>query len=138
MQKDELEKIIKTKLEEGLSLSKVQDFLAKEHSFNISFMDLRLLASDLEIIWKEDKRTPVANDNPIQEEEGEVSNDVIIELNSVKKPNEALSGSAKFPSGKFIQWAIDQLGQLSIADGGDKLEQEEIIAFQNALKEKLS
>ena len=52
MDSDAIKKFIAEKVPQGYSLSKIQDML-KEQKVNITFMELRLLASEIESdIWK--------------------------------------------------------------------------------------
>ena len=74
MDNNEIKKFIAEKVPQGYSLSKIQDML-KEQNVNITFMELRLLASEIESgIWKETeakadaakkKETPAAAEEPL-------------------------------------------------------------------------
>ena len=74
MDNNEIKKFIAEKVPQGYSLSKIQDML-KEQKVNITFMELRLLASEIESgIWKETeakadaakkKEAPAAAEEPL-------------------------------------------------------------------------
>ncbi len=52
MDQKQIKEFIAKKVPEGYSLSKIQDML-KEQNVNITFMELRLLASEIEeSVWK--------------------------------------------------------------------------------------
>ena len=67
MTTDEIKKFIAEKVPEGYSLSKIQDML-KAENVNITFMELRLLASEIEEeVWKAEdakKEAEEAKKNP--------------------------------------------------------------------------
>ena len=62
MDQKQIKEFIAQKVPEGYSLSKIQDML-KDQGVHITFMELRLLASEIEEqVWKETEKTQAAQD----------------------------------------------------------------------------
>jgi len=78
MEKEQMKKFIAEKVSAGLSLSKIQELLASEQGVRITFMELRMIAAEIESVdWSktdkpEPKPTPkeLSKDTP-QDEGGE-------------------------------------------------------------------
>ena len=65
MTNEERDSLIMDKLNEGMSLSDVQKLLEKEHGLRMTYLELRLLAADLQINWqKQDKPKPTQPSEP--------------------------------------------------------------------------
>ncbi len=114
MEQLELKKNVAKLLSEKKTLSEIQDILKCEFSHSMTFLDLRLLASELEgIDWKQ--FDPV-KEEITEEEEVELVGDgkTHIEISPVQRPGAMISGSVIFASGAKANWMLDQSGQLGL------------------------
>ncbi len=161
MERSELKRIISDYLHKGVGLSEIQDKLKAEHSEQITFLELRLLASELENVdWKKvsgetdkepekPKKKTVAKDieedaDMEEEEEEEISSGpgdweqgTVVEISKIARPGAALSGSVKFSSGAKADWVLDQFGRLMFENAKGKPTQKDLKEFQAELQRKL-
>jgi len=166
MDNQELKKIISDMLKEGANLSEIQSRLASEYNQKLTFLDLKLIVSDIEEAAKTlDKNTNQNNidttelkdiqnsQKSIDDDEDEQEESVltgktvdaelmdegatVVELDKLVKPGTALSGSVKFASGAKAEWAIDHYGRLTLQNAKGKPTQEDIMLFQEELSKKL-
>lgn len=135
MRRDELKKIIAKLLHEGNSLSDVQTILNKEYDEKMTFLDLRVLASELDDIdWTKGE--------PSEEEGGEDSSEnvadsegkTVVEISRLQRPGVALSGSVKFASGATADWVLDQMGRLGLENSNGEPTPEDLKEFQEELQ----
>ncbi|MFZ2654788.1 MAG: hypothetical protein WAX69_07705 [Victivallales bacterium] len=159
MNRDEVKKIVYESLQQGLSLSDIQKILHDKGEI-ITFLDLRLLASELENLdWKklagekdtpppEAKKEEAVTDKsakPVSEDEedvisgdkGEWSGGTKIELSKITRPGVALSGNVTFASGVKADWFVDQMGRLGLEKTTGKPTPEDIKGFQEELQKQL-
>ncbi len=137
MTKDELKKCIVKLLNENHSLSDIQTILDKEHNEKMTFLDLRVLASELENIdWTKDE--PPEKDPDEDEEKDEIKEDTtgqtIVEISKLQRPGIALSGSVKFASGATADWVLDQMGRLGFEKSDGKPTEDDLKEFQAELQ----
>ena len=100
MTNEERKPIVAQLLKEGSSLSEIQDYLRKEKGDSITYMELRLLLSempDAKLPEKEISKTPPAMPDVklAENAEGKLS----IGVDQVPAPGSMLSGYARFNSG---------------------------------------
>ncbi len=152
-----IKKFIAEKVPQGYSLSKIQDML-KEQNVNITFMELRLLASELESeVWKETEAKTEAErkkEEPAAEKEKEpvdaedsseetapadqtVSGRTTVEVSPIARPGAVASGSVKFGSGVTAEWMLDQFGRLGLDKPTGKPTEQDIKEFQIELQKAL-
>ena len=157
MNRNEIKKIVLESLQKGLSLSEIQKILHEKGEI-ISFLDLRLLASELENLdWKKlggekeaqekeaaaakkkekDDELADAQAEEIPADKGEWSGATVVEVNKLVRPGAALSGSVKFASGVKADWVLDQTGRLGLEKPTGKPTPEDIKEFQVELQKKL-
>lgn len=158
MNRDEIKKSVLESLQKGLSLSEIQKILHDKGEI-ITFLDLRLLASELENLdWKKlggenetpkkEAATPKKNEegedelaeehaDEIPADKGEWSGATVVEVNKLVRPGAALSGSVKFASGVKADWVLDQMGRLGLEKPTGKPTPEDIKEFQVELQKKL-
>jgi hypothetical protein len=144
MEKKELKKTIAKLLNEGNSLSDIQKILDDEHGEKMTFLDLRMLASEIEDIdWTKDEE-PEAVETDDEGKEETVENSVesedgktVIEVSKLTRPGVALSGSVKFASGASAEWVLDQMGRLAFEKSDGKPTEEDLAEFQEELKKSL-
>ncbi len=167
MNQQQIKDFIAQKVPEGLSLSKIQDLL-KEQGVHITFMELRLLASEIEEkVWKQTEKEeapaepapqdlaapaadnaeddlpdepvpPPAPAEPPQNAPGAPRGKTVVELSKIARPGAAASGSVTFGSGVTAEWLIDQFGRLSLDNPSGKPDQQDIKEFQIELQKLFS
>ena len=105
MEQQKIKEFIAQKVPEGYSLSKIQDML-KEQGVHITFMELRLLASEIEEkVWKQNEKeeTPAADPLPAEaapeEAAGAIPPEEPVGEPVVPPPSEP-AGSSAAPRGK--------------------------------------
>ncbi len=167
MNTEERNQLIVDSINSGMSLSDLQQKLSSEYGENLSYLELRILASELAIDWekqnKPKKAAPAPPPPPSQpepeakdveaeedfpeedaaeedfpEEEGEGHS--VVTVDDTPKPQTAMSGSVVFPSGAKASWFMDRFGRLGIADleeGAPQPTQEDLDDFQVELQKAL-
>ena len=144
MEKEELKKTIAKLLNESHSLSDIQKILDDEHGEKMTFLDLRMLASELEDIdWTKDEEPDEVEtddednaektDKSAESEEGKI----VVEISKLTRPGVALSGSVKFASGASGEWVLDQMGRLAFEKSDGEPTEEDLKEFQEELKKTL-
>ncbi|MFT5129882.1 MAG: hypothetical protein ACI8W8_003511 [Rhodothermales bacterium] len=127
---------------EGQTLSDVQRFLKDEHDVVLTYMELKMLALDLEVDWtKFDKAKPEepaeeqadedgesgdtaestgdtpegeASDGEPAAEEVEAPGFTTVNVSKIVRPGAAISGDVTFKSGARAEWFLDQMGRLGL------------------------
>lgn len=142
-------------IEEGLSLSKIQDKLSSEFGLRMTYMEVRFLIDDLGVKVKDAPKetpaelppgktqpppaaapaqtgTPGAEDRP--------ASGVSVTVDQVTRPGALVSGKVKFSDGKSADWYLDQMGRLGLApkEQGYKPSQEDLMDFQAELQNELA
>ena len=138
----ELKKIIKAHLDEDLTLNEIHKILADEHQVKMTFMDLRLLSSEIDDMdWgkfdpkveveEEDEQTETVPPEPVSSTQ--------IEISKIQRPGAMMSGSVTFLSGLKGEWYIDSMGQLGLnmANENDQPTEEDMMDFQTELRNKV-
>ena len=161
MNTEERNQVIMDSLNSGMSLSDVQKLLSSEYKENLSYLELRLLASELAIDWeKRDKPKKPVQPAPAQAapaapkeealppeepEDDEMADDSaddamegnpdgprsIVAIDDTPLPQTAMSGSVTFPSGAKAKWFMDRYGRLGLADLEEGSEQPTDEDFQD-------
>ena len=140
---------IARKLNEGYSLSEVQRLLAEEHGVNLTYFDLRLIASDLKVKWKkQDKEKEAkrkAEEKKIVDADAAASEEgtpgkTEVTVHKVSRPDAAMSGTVKCASGARAEWFLDHFGRLGLQpeQGSEKPTEEDVREFQQELQRQLS
>ena len=141
MKNIEIKKIVAKLLHEGSTLSEVQKILQSEHDLSMTFLDLRLLASELEgIDWtKGEEAEETAEEKKKKKDEADAKMDgkTIVDVSKIQRPGIALSGSVKFASGASADWILDQTGQLGFEKSDGEPTPEDIQEFQAELQKSL-
>ena len=134
-------------LAEGVSLSDAQNQINEKLNVKLTFMDIRIIASTLDVDWKKGDPHPVkkeeekAEENTAGEADAEEngSNKTVVEISKLVRPGMALSGSVKFASGSTADWYLDNTGRLGLENlVGEKPTQEDIQLFQMELERAIS
>lgn len=162
MEKD-VESMIKRfmaeELQKGVSLSEIQKLVNERFGQHMTYMEIRILASELESVdWRaldpraqaeaakkakeeaEAKQLAEAGEDAAAPESGEAapageSGGTVVELSKLARPGMMLSGTVKFASGSTAEWYVDQMGRLGLENlKGEKPTAEDIEAFQIELE----
>ena len=135
MTKDELKKKIAELLNRGDSLADIQNVLDKEFNEKMTFMDLRVLASELEDIdWTKDEEPDEDPDADSDKKSDDTEGKTVVEISKLQRPGIALSGSVKFASGASAEWVLDQMGRLGFEKSDGKPTEEDLKEFQEELQ----
>lgn len=138
MERVKIQKVISELLEKGESLGSIQKILDTEYSENMTFLDLKLLASEIENIdWTKDEEP---DPEPVEEEvaiDEDTAGQTVVEVNKLTRPGIAMHGSVKFASGASADWILDQTGRLGFEKSDGKPTPEDIQEFQAELQKSL-
>ena len=138
MEKQELYAFIKSQLDQGVTLSDVQKLLEKEHDHRMTYMDLRLISSELEVNWQVIDGVP---EEPVEEEGSQVVDATVvgetqINVSKLTRPGAMMHGDVTFQSGGTADWHVDSMGRLGLNPTGGSAEpnEEDIADFQEKLQ----
>lgn len=141
MEEAKLKNIVSKLLAEGMDLTEIQKELTDEYEHKITFLDLRLLASELEDIdWsanEESEPEPEADEKESVEPEVMAAGGTVVEVSKLVRPGAAISGSVKFASGASAEWIIDQMGRLALDKAKGEPTPEDLRQFQEELRRQL-
>lgn len=127
----------------GKSLAEVQNQLREEFDLSLTYMDVRFLVDDLDIIVEEPEEADVEESDASAEalaEEPEVLGGVHVEVNPVTPPGALVAGTVRFSDGKSLGWQLSAAGQLGLVPGDDpdyRPSPEDVQEFQAQLQEVL-
>ena len=133
-------------LDEGVSLSNAQSEINHKYDLKLTYMDIRIMASALDVDWKKhDPHPPVTKDEekvpetPDADEPADAdTGKTVVEISKLMRPGTALSGTVKFASGPRADWYVDQTGRLGLENlSGGEPTPEDIQAFQLELRAAL-
>jgi hypothetical protein len=141
MSKDaEIKKFMAEKINEGVALSEIQKLIDEKFGKKMTFLEVRIMASELENVnWeKEDENAgyeePEEIDPEEEEEIPEGDGTCVVEISKLVKPGAVAHGSVKFPSGASGDWILDQTGRLGLENSKGKPTPEDLQAFQEELQ----
>ncbi|HUI05831.1 MAG TPA: hypothetical protein VL486_02375 [Verrucomicrobiae bacterium] len=156
MTNEERKPIVARLLKEGQTLSQILDYLHKETGDSITYMELRLLLSempDAKLPEKELLRTPTpprpaAGPGPGTAKPGSrpagkgtesAGGRLSISVDQVPAPGAMLSGYARFSTGAKAHWFLDEMGRLGIEPelGSAKPTQSDMQEFSTELRRML-
>jgi len=159
---DAQKKTVAAWIAEGLQLPEIQKRLNSEFGITLTYMELRLLVDDLNLLPKDPpprapKRLVAANtpqpsrggspaagdaseEAPAADNPPAGAGKVAVSVDLVAQPGSMVSGSVAFSDGQTAAWYLDQLGRLGIApkQQGYKPTPADLQAFQQALERELS
>ena len=150
-------------LEKGTSLSDIQNMINEKFSQHMTYMDVRIMASMLDVDWRSlDPNAKVAEatpddvadeansaDDTVPEENGEVpgedaapresvENNTVVEVSPIARPGMMFSGTVKFASGSTAEWYVDNMGRLGLENlVGEKPDKNDVELFQVELDKAL-
>lgn len=147
MDTQERDQLIAKLLSEGISLSDVQKTLEREHDIRMTYMDLRLIVSGLEVDWKKldgEKEEESAADDDGESEVVEADATVEggpgatrVNISKIARPGAVMHGDVVFASGKTADWYLDQMGRLGLNPTNDsgQPDQTDLEEFQIELQQ---
>jgi hypothetical protein len=137
-------------LNAGDSLSEVQSVLQDEHGIKLTYMELRLIAAELDVDWStqdESGSTEAATEaNAVAAVEAAAEGGAAdapgttqVSISQVVRPGAVFSGDVTFKSGAKAEWYVDQLGRLGLnpTEGSGKPTPEDLQDFQRELQKLL-
>jgi len=132
---------VSTWIAEGKSLADVQRMLLEEFSISMTYMDVRFLVDDLDIVFKE----PEPEIEPeVSIEEPEVVDTkpagVTVDVDVIPRPGALVNGSVVFSDGVSLGWQLSAEGQLGLIPGDDpdyRPDPSDVQEFQAQLQEVL-
>ena len=157
----EIKRFMAEQLQQGLSLSEIQQLVNDKFKVKMTYMDIRILASELDTLdWKaldpraqaeaakkakeeaEAKAAEAAAPGPEAAEAATGTaaasagqGSTVVELSKIARPGMMLSGTVKFASGSTADWYVDQMGRLGLENlKGEKPTPEDVEAFQIELE----
>ena len=159
IRENETKTLMAAKLAEGVQLSEIQSLVNAEFKQNMTYMDIRILASELEVDWKkfdpEKKAEAPAEAAPAQEAAAPGEEDVAeeaapaapempdlsdtkIEVSKIARPGMMFSGRATLAHGATAEWFLDNMGRLGLDNlQGENPSEEDVRKFQMALQLEL-
>jgi hypothetical protein len=142
MEIDERNGLVAKLLEDGETLSDIQKLLQSEYGVNLTYMDLRLIVSEIEVNWE--KVEPEPEEDPEDDAEAEpeaepTPGDTVVNVSPVVRPGAIFSGDVTFKSGIKAEWHLDQMGRLGLnpANEDDRPTEEDFAEFQAELQRQL-
>jgi len=140
---DERNRFIAQKLNEGMSLSDLQKMLAKDHGINLKYLELRMLAAELQVNWdRQDPKIEPAKKTAVPDllaKDGKKASRTEVSVSKLVRPGAVMSGDVTFASGASAEWTLDNYGRLGLkpAPGSEKPTEEDLVEFQTELQRKL-
>ena len=155
-----IKKFVAQKLHEGVKLSDIQNMLAEELDCKMTFLDLRLMAAELEDVdWSKfdpaEKKaedaaeaapaagaTDAAAENAVEntaENAGTApaAGKTTVELSRLTRPGAMAHGTVQFGSGASAEWLIDEMGRLGLDKVSGEPTENDIAEFQTELRKLL-
>lgn len=113
---------VSTWIADGKSLADVQRQLREEFSISMTYMDVRFLVDDLDIVFVEPE-PEVSADADAKAEDPEVVDaqpaGVTVDVDAIPRPGALVNGSVIFSDGVKLGWQLSSAGQLGLIPGDD-------------------
>lgn len=136
-QKNEIAKWVN----EGLSLSAVQDRIQAQFHIVLSYRDVRFLIDDLGLALKDKPNAQPAQPTPQPESvpQATETQGIQVSVDKITRPGTAISGQVTFSDGVAAQWQLDAYGRIGIVPPhkGYTPSQEDLASFQTKIQEEL-
>ena len=147
-----VKRFVAQKLHEGIKLSDIQNMLAEELDCKMTFLELRLMAAELEDVdWEKfdptEKKDPAeeaaasaeapADAADIPEDNGAApaaAGKTTVELSRLTRPGAMAHGTVNFGSGASAEWLIDEMGRLGLDKVSGEPTENDIAEFQVDLR----
>ena len=159
---------IKSWIESGDDLSKIQNQINESFDINLTYLETRFLLSDLKIELNEEEEeepvdetpdeiqdsdnvtentedpeqqeTPSGDPEKEETEEGAQPTNINVSVDSITQPQCVISGKVTFSDGQLASWWFDQMGQLGLNPDkeGYTPSREDVAVFQVELRKVLA
>jgi hypothetical protein len=151
MTNEERKPIVRQLLREGRTLSQIQDFLRNEKNDSITYLELRMLLTEMPDAKLPEKETPKPapaaaptapadlGTSPASSAAAATTGKLSISVDQMPAPGSMLSGYARFSSGAKAHWFLDELGRLGLEPelGSGKPTQADMQEFSTELRRML-
>ena len=144
---DDQKSQIATRLKEGASIADIQRLINDDFKTHMTYMEVRFLVDDLDLeLAPPPAPAPEASAaNADSAAEGakpanaELVQEVEVEIDKIKRPGAALSGTVTFSDGVGAKWYVDSYGRLGLDPDqeGYQPTEEDIQKFQMELQSKM-
>lgn len=139
----EMKKFLAAEIAAGKSLSDIQTRLNEKFGVRLTYMDVRIMASELDNIdWT--SRDPVKPAEPVEDvtkvpAQNAPAGDgtTVVEVNQVVRAGALAEGSVRFGSGASGTWIVDQMGRLGFDKLNGEPTEKDIQEFQVELRKVL-
>ena len=140
----EMKKFLAAEIAAGKSLSDIQTLLNEKFGVRLTYMDVRIMASELENIdWT--SRDPVKPEEavedvtkvPVQKPAAGGNGTTVVEVNQVVRAGALAEGTVQFGSGASGTWIVDQMGRLGFDKLNGEPTEKDIQEFQVELRKVL-
>ena len=133
---------IAERLADGAGIADIQRLIVDEYKIPMTYMEVRFLMDDLNLdLAPPPAPEPDADALEAQPAEAELVGDgsVSVEMDKIKRPGAALSGSVTFSDGVKANWTVDPYGRLGLDSDnpGYQPSPEDIEAFQLELQRQM-
>ena len=137
-------------VKQGETIAFIQRRLREEMELSLTYMDVRFLVDDLNLVYSESEDSCEMNEESavnVEEiqasdtiEEPELVSGVKVNVDPVTPPGALVCGTVKFSDGKQLAWQLSAAGQLSLVPGDDpdyRPNPEDLQEFQSQLQQVL-
>ncbi len=143
----EIKKYMAAEIAAGKTLSDIQNSVNEKFSSHFTYMEIRIMASELDNIdWT--RRDPVKPADPVpdvtkaplpqQNAAGAAAEGTTtVEVNSVVRAGALAEGTVQFGSGASGTWIVDQMGRLGFDKLNGEPTEKDIQEFQTELRKVL-
>ncbi len=144
---EDIKRFMRGQIEAGVKLSDVQKLVNEQFGTAYTFMDIRILASELDDIdWSAGDPKPKTEPekesgdsadggNNSQQTQEKGNGKTVVEISKLARPGIALSGSVKFSGGNTAEWYVDQYGRVGFENvNGGKPSEKDMQEFQAELQ----
>ena len=155
MDEMKIKQFVARKLYDGVKLSDIQTMLVEELDCKMTFLELRLLAAELEDVdWSQfdpQEKKPEPEEAPsaaapaaaapaadtVEAADADApaaSGTTTVELSRLARPGAMAHGTVNFGSGASAEWLIDEMGRLGLDKVSGQPTENDIAEFQNELR----
>lgn len=118
---DAQKQVVSQSVAEGKSIADIQRLLLEEHSVSMTYMEVRFLIDDLDVVFEEPEtsESDEAVDEPEVVDEAAGEHRVTVETDAITPPGALMSGQTTFSDGVTLNWKLLSNGQLGLIPGDD-------------------
>lgn len=139
----EMKKFLAAEIAAGKSLSDIQTLLNEKFGVRLTYMDVRIMASELDNIdWT--SRDPVKPEETVEDvtkvpvqKPAAGNGTTVVEVNQVVRAGALAEGTVQFGSGASGTWIVDQMGRLGFDKLNGEPTEKDIQEFQTELRKVL-